>query len=70
MCYRRLLRNILDEKRSKAYGHAARYYRRLEQLDSQIDDYGRLRDHIVFVEDLRAAHGRKYGFWNRVEPSA
>jgi hypothetical protein len=70
VCYRRLLRNILNERRSKAYGHATRYYRRLVRLDSQIDDYGRMRGHTAFVEDPRAAHGRKYGFWNRVEPSA
>ena len=68
VCYRRLLRSILNEKRSKAYGHAARYFRRLAQLDTQTDGYGRLRNHTAFVEELRAAHGRKYGFWNRVEP--
>lgn len=67
VCYRRLLLQILDERRSKAYGHAARYFRRLAQLDEQIDDYGGPQDHATFVETLRSDHGRKYAFWNRVE---
>lgn len=68
VCYRQLLRTILDEKRSKAYGHAARYFQRLTELDGQVKDYRPLRDHSAFVDQLRADHGRKYGFWNRAVP--
>ncbi len=66
-CYRELLSDILKEARSKAYAHAARYFRRLEQLDRAIDDYALLSDHLVFVDALRQRHGRKYAFWRRVE---
>ncbi len=67
VCYRSLLRDILDDGRSKAYGHAARYYRCLAQIDRDLSGYGLLRDHAVFVEGIRAAHGRKRAFWTRVE---
>lgn len=68
LCYRALLEDILNEARSKAYGHAARYLRCLEALDRTIDDYGAAADHPVFLEELRQRHGRKYAFWRRVEP--
>jgi hypothetical protein len=67
VCYRNLLRSILDDRRSKAYGHAAKYFKRLVRLDDGIDDYGPLTDHARFVEELRLAHGRKSAFWGRVE---
>ena len=31
------------------------------------DGYRHLRDHAAFVGELRANHGRKNGFWSRVE---
>jgi len=67
VCYRNLLRSILDDRRSKAYGHAAKYFKRLARLDDGIDDYGPLLDHARFVEGLRVDHGRKSAFWRRVE---
>ena len=67
LCYRQLLNDILKEARSKAYGHAARYYKRLVALDEVIDDYGSAADHKAFVEAVRQGHGRKYAFWRRVE---
>jgi tetratricopeptide (TPR) repeat protein len=67
LCYRELLSGILKAARSKAYGHAARYYRRLKELDQVIDDYGAVGDHQAFLEALREQHGRKYSFWRRVE---
>jgi len=39
LCYRALLNDILDRACSKAYRHAASYYRKLLSLDKQIDDY-------------------------------
>lgn len=67
LCYRELLSCILREARSKAYVHAARYYRRLEELDRVTDDYGELGDHQAFLGGLRERHGRKYSFWRRVD---
>ena len=68
VCYRSLLRDILDDGRSKAYHHAARYYRRLEQIDLEVHGCGPLEGHTAFVAGIRSAHGRKRAFWTRVEP--
>lgn len=67
ICYRSLLRDILDDGRSKAYGHAARYDRRLAEIDRDLPSYGPLRHHAVFVEGLRTDHARKRAFWSRFE---
>ncbi|MFQ5528082.1 MAG: DUF6880 family protein [Thermoanaerobaculia bacterium] len=67
LCYRELLCEILKDARSKAYGHAARYFRRLEELDRVIDAYAPVADHQAYVEGVRQRHGRKYAFWRRVE---
>jgi len=67
VCYRNLLRCILEDGRSKAYGHAAKYFKRLVRLDDAITDYHPLPDHTQFVQELRRDHGRKSAFWGRVE---
>lgn len=67
VCYRSLLRDILDDGRSKAYGHAARYYLRLAEIDRDLPGYGPLQHHAAFIEGLRADHARKRAFWSRVE---
>jgi len=66
-CLRWLLLDILEDGRSRAYGHAARYLRRLEGLDDEIDDYGPLPDHEAFVASIQEDHGRKRSFWRRME---
>jgi len=68
VCYRHLIRDILNDGRSKAYGHAVRYFRQLEMLDPQIENYASLGDHDAFVAELRKHHGRKSAFWGRLEP--
>ncbi len=67
VCYRNLLRSILDDRRSKVYGYAAKYFKRLVRLDDAIDNYQPLPDHARFVDELRLEHGRKSAFWGRVE---
>lgn len=67
VCYRSLLRDILDDGRSKAYGHAARYYFRLAEIDLDLPGYAPLQDHEILVAGLRRDHGRKRAFWSRVE---
>lgn len=66
-CYRALLEEILDEGRSRAYGHAARYFRRLAELDERVETYQPLVAHAAYVASLRDHHGRKKAFWRRVE---
>lgn len=68
VCYRHLIRDILNDARAKAYGHAARHMRMLEGLESSIPGYGSLGEHAAFLAELRQKHGRKSAFWRRVDP--
>ncbi len=69
LCYRALLEDILDDRRSRAYGHAARYLKRLGELDGVVESYAPAVDHEEYVGWLRDRHGRKRAFWRRVEGS-
>lgn len=62
--YRALLLNILERANARAYGHAARYLERLQQM-SDID-LAPLLSHEGFVAQLRSKHGRKTAFWSLV----
>lgn len=66
-CYRALLLDILMQTRSKAYGHAARYFNKLEALAGRIKVFEPLLEHLAFVQQLQAAHGRKSSFWARLK---
>lgn len=66
-CYRALLLDILAQARSKAYGHGARYYKKLEALAKRTKEFKPLPTHHAFVQQLHSAHGRKKSFWARLE---
>ena len=66
-CYRALLLDILTQARSKAYGHGVRYFKKLEALAEHIKVYKPLPAHHAFVQQLQSDHGRKKGFWARLE---
>lgn len=66
-CYRILLLDILAQARSKAYGHGARHYKKLEVLAKRIKEFKPLPTHHAFVQQLHSAHGRKKSFWARLE---
>jgi hypothetical protein len=67
LCYRALLSDILDSGRSKAYGHAARYFRRLLQLDKQHPNYGEHGDAQQYIGQLQQKHWRKRAFWSQAD---
>jgi Family of unknown function (DUF6880) len=66
-CYRALLLDILAQARSKAYGHGARYFKKLEALAKRINVFKPLPTHHAYLEQLHSAHGRKKSFWVRLE---
>ncbi|MGB5425208.1 MAG: DUF6880 family protein [Gammaproteobacteria bacterium] len=66
-CYRALLLDILTQARSKAYGHGARYFKKLEALAEHIKAYKPLPEHHAFVQQLQSDHGRKRSFWARLQ---
>ncbi len=64
--YRALLVSILEHKRSSAYGHAARYLRKLRRWAPKISTWQGLLNQVAFEEGLRAKHGLKRKFWGMV----
>lgn len=69
--YRSLINDILNNMSGKAYGYAARYYKKLVQLDSRIshlpESYSSLISHQDYINKLRDKHDKKYSFWERIE---
>ncbi len=65
--YRALIDSILGRGQSLAYGHGARYYAALEGLEAREDPGWPIEPHRHYRAELRRRHGRKYGFWSRVE---
>ena len=63
--YRALLDAILQKARSKAYNHAARYLRKLDELATSIKDWCGLPDHAAYMDQLKQVHGRKSAFWSK-----
>lgn len=64
---RALLNDILDRAKSQAYGYGARYLAKLAELATRTPDDPRIANHPTYVLHLKKNHGRKTGFWGRVE---
>lgn len=67
LVYRALINSILADARSKAYTHAARYFRALVKIDQKIINYAPSMTHADYVSELKQKHGRKRAFWSRVD---
>jgi hypothetical protein len=65
-CYRVLLEDILNRGNSKAYTHAARYFKKLQLIADEINNFEPLIEHSGFIDQLKNDHGRKFSFWKRV----
>lgn len=63
---RAMIEDTLNGAKSKRYKHAARHLAECRALAGAINDYGAFGNHDTFVKSLRAAHGRKHGFWSKV----
>ena len=64
--YRALLGSILDRANARAYGHAARYWQRLQELAASAASLAPLSSHEDFEAGTRARHARKAAFWTQV----
>jgi hypothetical protein len=53
----------LDSTRSSRYKHAARHLAECRSLARQIENYGAVPSHEIYVSSLQREHGRKTGFW-------
>jgi hypothetical protein len=61
--YRALLKGILDRAYVRAYGHAARYWARLDEIAGSVGSLLPLPSHEDFQAAIRNRHGRKSAFW-------
>ena len=65
--YRALLNSILERANSVAYGHAARYWWELKEIDSQCETLTPLASHAEYEAAVRTKNPRKVGFWTQVK---
>lgn len=65
--FRALLEGILDRANSRAYSHAVRYLKKLDNLAEQIEAWNGVPDHESFSQSLRERHRLKRSFWGRYE---
>jgi hypothetical protein len=69
LLYRRMIEFTLDRARSSRYGHAARHLASCAWLATTVTDWKGQVSHEEYLSELRRRHGRKSGFWNRVNSS-
>jgi Family of unknown function (DUF6880) len=69
LLYRALVLSVLERGYSKAYPYAARDLASASILASRLKSDSGIPDHTTFQAQLKAKHGRKYGFWQIVESS-
>jgi hypothetical protein len=65
--YRALLNAILARAYARAYGHAARYWLRLQAMAAPGISLAPLEPHAVFADTVRTLHARKVRFWQCVQ---
>lgn len=63
---RALLKDVLDRANTRAYGHGARYWARLQEIANSPGGLHPLSSHEVFEAGIRAQHARKASFWAHV----
>jgi len=64
--YRALLNSILERAKGPAYGHAARYWWHLKEIDAECETLDTLISHAKYETAVRAKNSRKVGFWAQV----
>ena len=67
LLYRTLVRSVLERGYSKAYGYAARDLASASMIADRLSADSGIPAHATFHAELKARHGRKYGFWQIVE---
>ncbi|MFO7725423.1 MAG: hypothetical protein R6V45_07735 [Oceanipulchritudo sp.] len=64
--YRANLESILKQAKSKNYGYAARYAKKLVKLSVRIDNWKTVTPHEVYWKAIEETHKRKSAFWARL----
>jgi len=69
LLYRTLVLSVLERGYAKAYQYASRDLASASNLASRLPANSGIPTHAAFHAELKAKHGRKYGFWQIVEGS-
>ncbi len=69
LLYRTLVLSVLQRGYSKAYRYAARDLASASIVAGRLPSDSGIPGHAAFHAELKAKHGRKYGFWQLVEGS-
>ena len=67
LALRAMIDFTLNAGKSSRYQHAARHLAECDALASQIEDFGTVEPHNSYVARLKKEHGKKSGFWTRLE---
>lgn len=65
--YRCKINYVLDNSSNQYYPYAVRDFRHCANLAERISPTSTLPDHDLFMASLRAKHGRKTSFWNKID---
>jgi len=60
------MESILRRAISKYYPYAVRYYKKLSELNSRIDDWKGVQKHSAYWEEIKIKHEKKSAFWRRI----
>jgi hypothetical protein len=63
LLYRAMALSVLERGFSKGYKYAARDLKNAASAASRLPADNGIPDHDAFIANLKAKHGRKYGFW-------
>ena len=67
LALRAMIDFTLNEARAKRYGYAAHHLATCVDPAERIEDFTPIEQHDAYVARLKAEHGKKTGFWSKVE---
>lgn len=67
LALRAMIDFTLNAGKTSRYQYAARHLAECNVFASQIEDFGTVEPHDSYVERLKKEHGKKSGFWSRVD---
>jgi hypothetical protein len=65
--FRAMIDFTRTRSRAKRYRYAAEHLVACARLAREIPDFGTFQAHEAYVARLNEEHGRKFGFWSRLD---
>ena len=67
LALRAMIDFTLNAGKSSRYGYAAQHLAACAELAGRIEDFAPFELHDVYIARIKAGHGKKTGFWARVD---